>query len=332
MQRIRAFFLTIGLGLLAGAVLLLVARPEPPDMGYREFISGFMVASFCAGFIFVLIFSNKLRVLNLIGAAVFGLSILAMYLGGRFGGHSVGSPGWGIGMILILFVFPAALVVFSLPGVVSLVAAVSDKQASRRGFYAGIGLLAATAAVLAWMVFSGPDLDRLLSEIHDPNAETRMEAIGQLGRADHNRATDALTSLLNDKLPLIRAEAARALGTSPSHFMAVEPLTRALRDEEFQVRRNAAFSLGQLIGAQRNRRYSRTVAELIDRLKDESPPVREAAAYALGRIGDRKAIEPLIEALADEEARFQAHNALLMITGRHLGDDPAEWRAWLKKK
>ena len=72
--------------------------------------------------------------------------------------------------------------------------------------------------------------------------------------------------------------------------------------------------------------------ELIARLQDENTDVRSAAADALGWIGSKKAIEPLIAILGDEKTRFSAHNALLMITNQRLGDDPAEWRAWLEKQ
>jgi HEAT repeat protein len=42
------------------------------------------------------------------------------------------------------------------------------------------------------------------------------------------------------------------------------------------------------------------VEPLIAALKDENSDVRQAAAKALGKIGDPRAVEPLIAALSDE--------------------------------
>ena len=69
---------------------------------------------------------------------------------------------------------------------------------------------------------------------------------------------------------------------------AVEPLTNALKGKKIKyVRRDAARILGK-IGA---------VEPLINALKNDDSVVRNFAASALGRIGDARAVEPLIEAL-----------------------------------
>jgi len=64
----------------------------------------------------------------------------------------------------------------------------------------------------------------------------------------------------------------------------------------------------------------RAVEPLIQALKDENWSVRVEAANALGTIGDKKAVEPLIQALKDENwsVRAEAANALGMI-----GDEKA---------
>ena len=54
----------------------------------------------------------------------------------------------------------------------------------------------------------------------------------------------------------------------------------------------------------------------------------------MGRIGDKRAVEPLIEALKDEDegARWLAAEALKKITGNDFGEDYEEWRKWYEKQ
>jgi hypothetical protein len=74
---------------------------------------------------------------------------------------------------------------------------------------------------------------------------------------------------------------------------AVEPLIKALEDDDEEVRETAARALGQ-VGD------SRAVKPLIKALGDDGYGVAEAAAEALGEIGDTRAVEPLSEALGDD--------------------------------
>jgi hypothetical protein len=330
MHRVRALFLTLGIGLLLVSVGLLVIRPEPADIKYRDIIGFVQMASFCIGFISILIFSNKWRILNIVGTVLFGLCLLGFYLAGKIGGQTVGSSGWVVGLILISVAFPAALVVFGLPGLMSLVA-VMEKPGSKSGFLIGIVFLVVVIAAVSGMVSIGPDMDKLLARTKTGKMYERIAAIHQLGSIKNVRATDALVDFIHDKDPRIQAEAAFALGNAPVHIMAIVPLTKALRHENPEVRQNAARALGVQIGSRKHKMYPASVDELIARLQDENTNVREAAADALGWIGSKKAIEPLIDILGDEKTRFSAHNALIMITNQRLGDDPEEWRAWVKK-
>jgi hypothetical protein len=332
MHKARAFFLTVGLGLLAVSWYLIITKPEPPDMRLRTVVQGISMAGLCISFISILIFSNKWRKLNLIGTAIFGLIGLTMYLGDQYGGRSVGSAGWGIALILIFLVIPAALIIFSLPGLVSLFSVLEVGQGSKGGFLAGVIVLGAVVGGVSVIMLSGPDLDQLLADTQSPDNHQRILAIQQLGSIDNVQGTKALEDLLHDQDPGIRAEAAQALGGADFHFMAINPLTKALRDESPDVRESAARALMTLIGPRRHRQYSEPVDELIECLKDESPKVRAAAAETLGFIHAKAAIEPLIAALDDHAVRSQAHQALILITSQHLGDEPAEWRAWMEKK
>jgi HEAT repeat protein len=75
---------------------------------------------------------------------------------------------------------------------------------------------------------------------------------------------------------------------------AVEPLIKALDDEDQFIRSYAALSLGK-IGD------NRSIDPLVKVLADEKKSVRSNAAIALGFIGDENAVEPLIGALKDED-------------------------------
>ena len=106
----------------------------------------------------------------------------------------------------------------------------------------------------------------------------------------------------NEKHPLIRAledrdwnvrkSAARSLGEI-KEIRAVEPLIRALEDEDEDVRKNAAWALGEI-------RSAKAIEPLIQALRDRDKGVRVSAVEALGKIGE-PAVEPLIQALRDEQ-------------------------------
>ena len=89
----------------------------------------------------------------------------------------------------------------------------------------------------------------------------------------------------------------------------VEGLIKALQyKKDNSVRRNAAWAL-ERIGDER------AVEPLIQALKDDVAFVREEAARALGEIGDARAVEPLIQAISDENIsnKVEATKAILAI-------------------
>jgi HEAT repeat protein len=105
--------------------------------------------------------------------------------------------------------------------------------------------------------------------------------------ADLDRLMDALLSPSARR----RAEAARELGTHGAGW-AVAALTRVLLDGSDAMVAAADEALVAL--------GPPAVGVLIDGLADEEEELRRAAARALGRIGDHRAVEPLIARLADE--------------------------------
>jgi len=77
-----------------------------------------------------------------------------------------------------------------------------------------------------------------------------------------------------------------------------------------------------------------TVDHWVAALKNEKWEVRKEAAVALGNLGDlyaaENAIDPLIAALQDQKAavRDEAAGALAKLTGENFGQDPKGWQQW----
>jgi HEAT repeat protein len=93
----------------------------------------------------------------------------------------------------------------------------------------------------------------------------------------------------------VRRQAADALAVL-GDVKAAEPLIHALKDE--YVRWDAANALAKIGGP--------AVEPLIRALTNEDSNVRLGAARALGYIGNARAVEPLIHALKDEYVRWEA--------------------------
>ena len=93
-----------------------------------------------------------------------------------------------------------------------------------------------------------------------------------------------------------RWHAAETLGEI-GDIQAVEPLIKALNDENNGVRSNSMIALVNI--------GEPAVEMLINALKDKKCPIRSNAAEALGEIGDTRAVKPLIKALTDEDSEIQ---------------------------
>jgi len=161
-------------------------------------------------------------------------------------------------------------------------------------------------------------------------------AMSALGKISDPRAMDPLLAALKGQSSHIRAIAAEALGKF-GNVHAVEPLIAALQDKDVRTRKEVIQSLGRLkdpravmplidlfrkdepreaiaealgsIGAQLEDTSLRTrVVELLIAALNEMGHMGldtpSAAAYALGKIGDARAVKPLIAKLAHD-----SHNA-----------------------
>jgi len=126
-----------------------------------------------------------------------------------------------------------------------------------------------------------------------------------LGEIGGPDALEALVAALKDKNPIVRGEAAKGLGWM-CNPKAVPPLLDTLEnDDSARARAVAAWSLGRI--------GDRRAAEpVVAALGDAAKEVRRSAARALGDLGDRRAVEPVAAALGDavKEVRWWAAHAL----------------------
>jgi HEAT repeat protein len=150
--------------------------------------------------------------------------------------------------------------------------------------------------VLGWLKLGDalPRLARLVAE--DPDTEVRRAVSGALGLAapQNEVALAALKTGLRDSQWQVREEAATTLGKFNSDVGTNAVLREALEDEHWQVRLRAARSLGR-------RKDRLALPRLIEALVHPAGNLRKEAAIALGEIGDAQAVAALNVAAGDPD-------------------------------
>ena len=127
------------------------------------------------------------------------------------------------------------------------------------------------------------------------------EALSKIG----NPAVEPLIATLQYPDDDVRWKAAIALGEIGNPD-AIEPLIQLLSDDDRFVRSRAAHALSMIGDA--------AIGPLIHALKKDDPGVRWGAAMALGKIKNPLSVEPLLLALADEEAMVRAEAAAAFVS------------------
>jgi len=98
-----------------------------------------------------------------------------------------------------------------------------------------------------------------------------------------------------------------------SNDIVVDQLIDALRDNDWLVKMNSAYALGDI-------REKRSVKPLVEVLGDDEPKVRASASEALGQVGDESAIPFLIKRLneSEQEVRAAVIHALIRFGDRSI--------------
>lgn len=132
----------------------------------------------------------------------------------------------------------------------------------------------------------------LTAMLNDPDASARVHAAQILDHLLDPRSADALVDAMGD--PAISDVAIHTLKKLGAIRDRVDAIMDELRDVEQSELREAA----RQEAVQKLHPIGRPIVEiLIEYLEDDDWVVREAAADVLGKIGDVRAVEPLIERL-----------------------------------
>jgi len=161
----------------------------------------------------------------------------------------------------------------------------------------------------------------LINVLGDPKNHTRSSAVRALGHIRAVRAVPALSKALMDEDADVRCAAANSLGKiGKPAFESIPTLVKTLYDENDKVRNAAANALGMIA-----KPASESIPTLVKTLYDENVNVRNAAANALGKFGPnaKEAVEDLISTLKDKTVMCSSARALSKI-GTSVAIEAAE--------
>lgn len=192
-----------------------------------------------------------------------------------------------------------------------------------------------------------PAVEPLISALRDNNPDVQRSAALALGELGDDLAVESLIEVLTDLDYRARSAAAKALGQI-GDYRGVQALTIALRDKDVTVRRRAANALGDIgdpraiealiwamddqdhivghssIIALHNimrKQVDRSMERLINDLYQANMKVRASAIVALGSLGDKRALQPLIETLSDPSTEPKLQS-LIIESMRKLRQGP----------
>lgn len=162
----------------------------------------------------------------------------------------------------------------------ALAQALNDKDPVVR-FYAKEALVARGAA-------SVPYLIQVLRAGRESAREGAARALARIGPP----SVPELIAILKDKAsaPELKVACAWALGQIRD-ARAIEPLVALLKEERYFIRREAGRALSRI--------GEPALTELLELAQSASAPVREAAVEALGSANSPRAVDALIQAIAD---------------------------------
>lgn len=134
--------------------------------------------------------------------------------------------------------------------------------------------------------------------LHDEDERQRIDLARSLNESPSPLNLQILENLLHDPSLEVKTEAIRSLAQSKSPFAGKLLLDILQNQERRGLWYLAAWGLGEL-------NYTEAVPDLIRCLDPGLPArIRSNAARALGKIGDPRAIEPILEAMGNQDDRF----------------------------
>jgi HEAT repeat protein len=155
-------------------------------------------------------------------------------------------------------------------------------------------------------------VNELVDSLHNSTDPTvRQYAAYLLGKAKNPRAIQPLVEALGDFDKSVREQAMLALSSIGK--AAIEPLSEAMKEPQWETRYRAAEALGKIAD-------EKAVQPLIQALKDNRDHVRYMAAKGLRALRDSDTIEPMIILLNDENryVRMMAVKVLGAIGGKNV--------------
>ena len=149
---------------------------------------------------------------------------------------------------------------------------------------------------------SAPFIRHILQSLSTLRALRELHELRQGGRELDPRLIDTFIAALGDTDAEVREQAARGLGRNRV-LQAAEPLRRALRDDNAAVRERAAWAIGRIGDGE-------AVGALLGVLGDDAEPeVRARAAATLGVLASHAAVDGLMDAQDDPDARVRERTA-----------------------
>jgi len=145
----------------------------------------------------------------------------------------------------------------------------------------------------------------------DPDEEVRWKSAWALGEIGSHQATEVLIRSLKDNSWTVRRHAANSLGMIGDEN-AVPSLMNALEDKDWHVRKYAAVALGKM-------KDERAIPILLEALEDEDADVRWKAGSSLVKIGDL-AVPALLKKF--KKGNWRVRGRAAEILGR-IGDQRA---------
>jgi len=213
-------------------------------------------------------------------------------------------------------------------------------QPSAFTFASGIREYNRQIALLVGELFGAKGLAQAIS---DPDLNIKTAAIDALGKLKDPSSVDVLIEALGDTEALSVAVIALGEIGDPRAVeplliilgVALDPRRATSNDSHIKTVEDlgnfvAQFPKWNAIQALGKIGDPRAVDPLIVLLRDTQFAIRWRSAEALGRIRDRKAVSPLIAALDDPEKLVREHalKALEHISGKSFGRKGKKWQEW----